>query len=381
MSGLTLVIGASVALPLLLGLYTFALVQPKYLFTFALTIVTSILSYVATDRLIPIVKEFTKKAGLVGKDINKRGTPAGEKDVPESLGIVPGTIFILINMTALTYTRFFFSQELFIEHLSALLSVCFCVFLGFSDDVMDLKWRYKLILPTIASIPLLLAYSGVTDVVVPVPLRPILGRLINLGPLYFIYMGSLAVFCTNAINIYAGINGLEVGQSIVIGCSVALHNTIEILADGSEGHVFSLMIIVPFIFVSLALLKYNKYPSMVFVGDTYCYFAGMTFAVVGILAHFSKTLLLFFIPQILNFVFSLPQLLGFVPIARHRLPKFDAKTDTVTGQKEHWNLLNIFLRIVGPTSEKTTCTYLMIFQIVCCAGAFVIRYPIANMFF
>ena len=46
---------------------------------------------------------------------------------------------------------------------------------------------------------------------------------------------------------------------------------------------------------------------MVFVGDTYCYFAGMTFAVVGILAHFSKTLLLFFIPQILNFLFSVPQ--------------------------------------------------------------------------
>ena len=30
---------------------------------------------------------------------------------------------------------------------------------------------------------------------------------------------------------------------------------------------------------------------------TLCYFAGMTFAVVGILGHFSKTLLLFFIPQ------------------------------------------------------------------------------------
>jgi UDP-N-acetylglucosamine--dolichyl-phosphate N-acetylglucosaminephosphotransferase len=85
--------------------------------------------------------------------------------------------------------------------------------------------------------------------------------------------------------------------------------------------MFSLMLIIPFIFASIGLLKYNKYyqyvkqdsnlsfryPSMVFVGDTYCYFAGMTFAVVGILGHFSKTLLLFFIPQIFNFVISLPQ--------------------------------------------------------------------------
>lgn len=31
---------------------------------------------------------------------------------------------------------------------------------GFSDDVLDLPWRYKLVLPTIASIPILVAYSG-----------------------------------------------------------------------------------------------------------------------------------------------------------------------------------------------------------------------------
>ena len=41
-----------------------------------------------------------------------------------------------------------------------------------------------------------------------------------------------------------------------------------------------------------------RYPSRVFVGDTLCYFAGMTFAVVAILGSFSKTMLLFFIPQV-----------------------------------------------------------------------------------
>lgn len=35
-----------------------------------------------------------------------------------------------------------------------------------------------------------------------------------------------------------------------------------------------------------------------FVGDTLCYFSGMTFAVVAILGSFSKTMLLFFIPQV-----------------------------------------------------------------------------------
>lgn len=47
-----------------------------------------------------------------------------------------------------------------------------------------------------------------------------------LGGLYHIFMGMLAVFCTNSINIYAGVNGLEVGQSLIIGCSIMFHNII-----------------------------------------------------------------------------------------------------------------------------------------------------------
>lgn len=41
----------------------------------------------------------------------------------------------------------------------------------------------------------------------------------------------------------------------------------------------------------------SRYPSDVFVGDTFTYFAGMVFAVAGIMGHFSETLLLFFLPQ------------------------------------------------------------------------------------
>jgi UDP-N-acetylglucosamine--dolichyl-phosphate N-acetylglucosaminephosphotransferase len=81
-------------------------------------------------------------------------------------------------------------------------------------------------------------------------------------------------------------------------------------------------LIIPFISCALPLFLYNRYPSRVFVGDTFCYFAGMTFAVVGILGHFSKFLLLFFIPQIFNFVLSVPQLFKFIPCPRHRLPRY-----------------------------------------------------------
>ena len=56
--------------------------------------------------------------------------------------------------------------------------------LGFLDDVFDIRWRHKLPIPVIASIPLLMVYyaeRGNTHVVVPLPLRSFFGTLINLG--------------------------------------------------------------------------------------------------------------------------------------------------------------------------------------------------------
>ncbi len=104
------------------------------------------------------------------------------------------------------------TKDKLVEYNAALLSICMVVLLGFMDDVIDLRWKHKLIVPTIASFPLLVAYNGVTSVLVPSFLRELVGvNTIDLGFLYYIYMGSLAVFCTNTINIYAGINGIEVG--------------------------------------------------------------------------------------------------------------------------------------------------------------------------
>lgn len=70
-------------------------------------------------------------------------------------------------------------------------------------------------------------------------------------------MGMLAVFCTNAINILAGINGLETGQSLIIAISISIFNVVELSGDCFQAHLFSLHFMIPFIAVTLALLKYN----------------------------------------------------------------------------------------------------------------------------
>ena len=106
----------------------------------------------------------------------------------------------------------------------------------------------------------------------------------------------------------------------------------------------------------------GRYPSRVFVGDTFTYFAGMTIAVAGIMGHFSETLLLFFLPQLLNFVYSIPQLLKIVPCPRHRLPRLDPDTGLLH-PTPNMNLVNLTLRVVGPMKEESLCVVLLVFQV------------------
>jgi len=395
------------------------------LYILVINITLSVFAFFSTYNIIPPLKSMFIDANLYGKDLNKKS----EKKIPEAFGVVTGctfliTMFVLIPIIFSRHmlqndTRLFPHSE-FIEMLAALLSVCCMLLLGFADDVLNLRWRHKLLLPTIASLPLLVVYYinfNSTTIIVPKPFRDILGTSVNLGLLYYVYMGMLAVFCTNAINILAGINGLETGQSLVIAISILIFNLIELAGDCAKAHLFSLHFIMPFIAVTLALFKYNWYPSEVFVGDTYCYFAGMTFAVVGILGHFSKTMLLFFLPQIFNFLYSIPQLFHFIHCPRHRIPRLD-KYGTLSPSYAECNknnisiigkmclklfsifkiihieenadgnikcnnltLINLCLLFFGPTNEKTLTVVLLIIQFVCSVLAFVIRYPLASLFY
>ncbi|CAN6219813.1 unnamed protein product [Urochloa humidicola] len=334
-------------------------------------------------KLIPIAARYHLRRRMFGYDINKKGLPTGEIKVPEALGLVVGIVYLV---TAIIFQQFHYTEDSIwlVEYNAALASVCFMILLGFVDDVLDIPWRVKLALPTIAALPLLMAYAGGTSIIIPKPLTHYVGlKVLELGIFYKLFMLLLAVFCTNSINIHAGINGLEVGQTVVISAAVLIHNVMRIGSstdiETQQAHEFSIYLVLPFLTTSLALLAFNWYPSIVFVGDTYTYFAGMALAVVGILGHFSETLLLFFLPQVLNFLCSVPQLFHFVPCPRHRLPRFDPQTGLLTGTKDG-NLVNIFLRLFGKCSEKALCIRLLIFQALCCVFCFWLRYVLTGWY-
>ncbi|XP_024187308.1 UDP-N-acetylglucosamine--dolichyl-phosphate N-acetylglucosaminephosphotransferase isoform X2 [Rosa chinensis] len=343
----------------------------------------SLAAFFVTVKMIPVASRYVLRRNLFGYDINKKGTPQGTIKVPESLGIVVGIVFLVFSIL-FQYFNFTADSNWLVEYNAALASICFMVLLGFVDDVLDGECDRKLILPSIAALPLLMAYAGHTTIIIPKPLVPYVGLQVwDLGWMYKLYMGLLAVFCTNSINIHAGLNGLEVGQTVVIASAILIHNIMQIGAsvdfEYKMAHAFSIYLAQPLLATSLALFSYNWYPSSAFVGDTYTYFAGMTMAVVGILGHFSETLLIFFLPQVLNFLLSLPQLAGIIPCPRHRLPRFDPETGLLTGTNDG-TLVNLFLRQFGRMTEKKLCVYLLVFQALACCFCFLLRYFLAGWY-
>jgi len=135
-------------------------------------------------------------------------------------------------------------------YLSAILSLQVIVILGIGDDLFDIRWRHKFFIPAFASIPMLIVYFvdfGVTQIVLPTFLRPYIGgrELFDLGVLYYIYMGGFAIFCPNSINIFAGINGIEVAQSLVLAGLILLNDILYLLPTNPypnpaiDSHLFS----------------------------------------------------------------------------------------------------------------------------------------------
>jgi len=144
----------------------------------------------------------------------------------------------------------------------------------------------------------------------------------------------------------------------------------------------------------------------------------MVFAVDGILGHFSKTLWLLFLPQALNFLYSVPQLFHIIPCPRHRLPRFNArtglmepsvavfekplrapvqlvmkilhklrlldiKTDEEGEVKESTNftLINLWLVWFGPMREDRLAASLMVFQFICGLFGLFVRHKLALLIF
>ena len=111
--------------------------------------------------------ELMLKVNRFGLDINKKGSKAGELKIPECVGFASAVTFTVICLLFCIVFKKVSSDEALYQHISFTLTILATILLGFADDFLDLRWRYKLIFPFLIVLPAIIAYNGSTQIWIP----------------------------------------------------------------------------------------------------------------------------------------------------------------------------------------------------------------------
>jgi UDP-N-acetylglucosamine--dolichyl-phosphate N-acetylglucosaminephosphotransferase len=160
-------------------------------------------------------------------------------------------------------------------------SVLFGSTMGLFDDLADLKWRYKAVLPVFAALPFVVLGPTERTTI------SIFGGSINLGGAFLLLLVPIMVtIVTNSYNQLGGLNGLEAGSGLIVLCGVAF--------------VSSDWILLAFPILVLALLTYVSFRGRAFIGNVGSFSVGLTLAVVSIIDNLKLMLLISMLPFIAN---------------------------------------------------------------------------------
>jgi UDP-N-acetylglucosamine--dolichyl-phosphate N-acetylglucosaminephosphotransferase len=174
--------------------------------------------------------------------------------------------------------------------LSAVVTILGVGFIGLIDDYLNIPQKYKIILPAIAGLPL--AFAFIDRFLFWVPFF----GYINLGifyPLLLIPIGITA--SSNLTNMYAGLNGLEIGCGLIT-C------TFTFLAAAIIGRWSAVIVLAPMIGALAAFLLYNRFPARIFPGDVGTMAIGACLAVAAIVGRIKIIAVVALIPYIINFL-------------------------------------------------------------------------------
>ena len=183
------------------------------------------------------------------------------------------------------------------EALTLAACILFGGFLGLFDDWVNLRWRYKALIPLFAAIPLSAMRQGQT-----IMATYIFGK-VDFGIYYYIIIAPLIItVVTNTVNQLGGLNGLETICPLII--MAGLMYTSEMKA----------LLLVPFI-IYVILAGFN-FTGKVFVGNVGTFAVGITLASFAVISNIEQTLLISLIPYVLNSALILLNFLFFKRTAK-----------------------------------------------------------------
>jgi len=284
-----------------------------------LAVSTSIITYLS----VSLIRKILKKYKIVSTDLHKQNKPK----IPNCGGIALAIGFSLFLISIFVITKEV--QILYILTISLLFGL-----LGFIDDLMELGKYEKLFCTVLISIfaALSLGLSGIS---------------LFLGILFFIAI-------SNIFNIFAGLNGLEIGSSTIISFFFMFFLFIF-------GHYFSSSIMLGIFLILLSFLFYNKYPARIFPGNI------GTLLIGGFFASFTLYYSLYFFLIPLLSLHIIDCLLkgfsaGYFSFSEKKPTKV-LKNGILKPEKDFLSFIRLLLRI-KPMDEKQTVRTIWFFEVL-----------------
>ena len=208
------------------------------------------------------------KAGITGKDMNKRDKP----EVAEMGGLAVVAGFLVAYLLVIYDAP----AETLPDHLASLATILVVTIVGMVDDLFDMRQSVKAVLPVLASLPLAAIKAGTH-----IMHFPVFGA-IYLGDAYPLLLVPLGITgAANAFNMLGGINGLETGMGI-ISCVTVL--VCAVIAERTA----SALLMACMVGALCAFYIFNRYPSKVFPGDVGTLTIGAAIAAAVIIGNMER---------------------------------------------------------------------------------------------
>jgi len=297
-----------------------------------------------------------KQVGVTGQDIHKPGSPA----VAESGGVILVLAYLLGLFFFIPFSNAFADEALNLEIVGTAATVMLTAFIGFADDLYELRWRIKVLTPLLGGVPLAVMRLGRETISTPFGVFDF-AAFGSLGLVLFAVVILFAVTASaNGINMFAGLNGQEAGSALIMSLALLF---LAFRLEKAIGYI----LLIPFIGALFAFLYFNWYPSRVFPGDVGTLGMGAVIACVAILASLERAAVIMFIPYFVNAV------LFFIGKLKRAPPPRDGQmnADGTLPAPSIWSLRSVILRIHPMKEQAMVITMLLLVAVFSVIGMLV----------
>jgi UDP-N-acetylglucosamine--dolichyl-phosphate N-acetylglucosaminephosphotransferase len=293
-----------------------------------------------------------KKKGYIGIDIHK----TSKTEVAESGGIA-----IIFGISCTSVLLIIFFPSFFNEIIIFILTVILSGVIGYIDDRIRLKSRYKVLLTIFTGILIFLA-NTIGFISIESPTIPFLGKL-RLSFIYPIIVPIIVAVFANTVNMLEGYNGEGSGTSIIALISLLVCSIIWDSAEGMLFTVISLAVLIPF-------YLYNKFPAKIFPGDVGTLSIGAIFAGIALFGSLEAAVFCALLIHIFNSFYVLYSVKGFFESSEILDNKSDIillENDTIKASDLKSAALTLPRLILakGPLKEPELVKRIFIISIIC----------------